>query len=1658
MSSIPTLVTHLRVLGTGDREGTGPCILLSTYRIPSNHYPSPSTVSIVNSSSNNSSSESTTSRSNNRTEIVFPDAKDTKIESVISRIPVTVMVDTRIDPTFIPIESIWYNCGECSCRVAQELHCKIHSTTSVVCCTSLSPSTLMGLPSLFFTMADSGTSQVQIIGPEYRIPTSSSSASSSEDGRILYPMYGSGMVGKSSSSNSRLSLPNNPTVLQEYIHGIQLYYTRKYPYITVHDTVVDNTITTTTVVPSEDILLDGSSSSSSIKIMSSINSSSSTMDETKRLLRTVTKIVYDSSSSNNNNSYSSNGISSDRYYMWNTNTVTKGTGIQIYQINFIVGVEDSNSSRTVTKDGIARSSTAYFERDDIMTKDTEINETKDTNEDNKGLSTINKAVKTKARSTRMVESPKYSKRSRLEKDSNRDTKRGNSEDDNGKNTGDSEDDNGKSIGDSDKAKQRNDWDDNNKYIGDSDNDHDKKNITDSSTSPSLSSSSCCTDDSFSSDDDNNDTADIIPASIIRMSNAAATNTVALSSNPSYILPYAVYLTRIRGPMVQASSVSSSSSTVSAATSIRMQDTFLLVLELPNRLLESSIASSSSNTRSATDIPLPSLEDMLRAVTKTLQRIFESLFGTSRHNTSTETSLPLLVLHFSSTLVTESIVYREWCNTVSRGDHYPTKRDICTVQHLFLQQRNRSLPSAVPEASTDNNNDTLATHFPASMKQIIQMNSVDPLFFPYGRSSKSTVVPLLSSSSSSSVPLSSDSSVPLSSSSSVPLSASSSFSSSSSMSTLVPLSSSSSVDSLISNSSYVTPMENIQIFPSMHRILHQPHQLSFTQINQSTQSLLDQCTTAPLIPSRSFSSSLVMDTNSSSTAASRKETVSTGLTQETINRQAAINLRKQLLQSSSTLVSTPKDRVMGSSLSSTVSVLSSEISDNTTAVEVSTSTVESRTVPDQGRTSNVNHPVVPSSDLSTSTATVSHHRVVPTIAMFNPISATTTNGSNDSTSATSAKVTGTRANGSNDSNSVSPSSSPSTVANVSNPTVPPLTASSSSSPSAAVILEPAVYLLGTGAAAPSKRRSCSAIYIQTGNENTVTLSSSDILYPNSGLLLDCGEGTYHKLDLLTFSSSVSSTVPVLSSSLYPLLSFTTDNRIASSSLSTASSSSSLSSVFSSYTFSPLLSLKRIWISHMHADHHSGLLAVLYHRMKEYTLVCELLTKAYSINTVLSWFPAVPLVEGPGLLATLLSTYNHICRLAAYSENWSTFSRVPSQFYRFQTAQPMYNNQNYPFTFTTEDTFLSPHGSVQPSVGGWSSLAAVPVQPLSVAGSSSTVILPIQPSGGGSSSIVALPVPSSFGVASSSLALPAPVLYSSSSSSSSSPALSVPFSSPSSSLALPIPSSSVLISSSSLPISSSSSPFSSLLPLPSQRYYLSFWLNIPMIHSKHAQGCILILTPRNISTVPSHLPIVSYLLVYSGDSRPNSMLIERTVQVSQQYSTYLRSILPVVPLSRLSVQILFIHEATFNDDRRNDAEKKRHSTIGEALTLGKLLSDRLATLPLGGVPWNPPFIILTHFSQRYPSVFGHTNGIVPNKEKMDRSMTTTVTAVEIPSRTIGAMEMPTHLLPVLYGIDLLRIPFVPILPFVSLAAVNTRINHLMNDSKGKEDEEDGQGGEG
>ncbi|EQC33229.1 hypothetical protein, variant [Saprolegnia diclina VS20] len=94
------------------------------------------------------------------------------------------------------------------------------------------------------------------------------------------------------------------------------------------------------------------------------------------------------------------------------------------------------------------------------------------------------------------------------------------------------------------------------------------------------------------------------------------------------------------------------------------------------------------------------------------------------------------------------------------------------------------------------------------------------------------------------------------------------------------------------------------------------------------------------------------------------------------------------------------------------------------------------------------------------------------------------------------------------------------------------------------------------------------------------------------------------------------------------------------------------------------------------------------------------------------------------------------------------------------------------------------------------------------------------------------------------------------------------------------------------------------------------SVPVQHCYDAYGLILVLADGT-------------KLVYSGDTRPCARLVSQGMHAD-----------------------VLIHEATFEDAMLDDAVKKKHSTVGEAIQVGHDMRARTT--------------LLTHFSQRYPSL--------------------------------------------------------------------------------------------
>jgi len=136
----------------------------------------------------------------------------------------------------------------------------------------------------------------------------------------------------------------------------------------------------------------------------------------------------------------------------------------------------------------------------------------------------------------------------------------------------------------------------------------------------------------------------------------------------------------------------------------------------------------------------------------------------------------------------------------------------------------------------------------------------------------------------------------------------------------------------------------------------------------------------------------------------------------------------------------------------------------------------------------------------------------------------------------------------------------------------------------------LIFLGTGAAAPSSLRSCSGVLVELGGDGGGGAPQA--------VLLDAGEGVLGRLRLAVAPRGGSGGGATASQPLPPALG------------------------------AALLALRGVWVSHMHADHHTGLQALIWAR------ACAAVAAAAG-----SGAPPPPplLVSGPPLLARLLATH-------------------------------------------------------------------------------------------------------------------------------------------------------------------------------------------------------------------------------------------------------------------------------------------------------------------------------------------------------------------------------------------------------------------------------------
>ncbi|KPA74680.1 hypothetical protein ABB37_09007 [Leptomonas pyrrhocoris] len=149
----------------------------------------------------------------------------------------------------------------------------------------------------------------------------------------------------------------------------------------------------------------------------------------------------------------------------------------------------------------------------------------------------------------------------------------------------------------------------------------------------------------------------------------------------------------------------------------------------------------------------------------------------------------------------------------------------------------------------------------------------------------------------------------------------------------------------------------------------------------------------------------------------------------------------------------------------------------------------------------------------------------------------------------------------------------------------------------------------------------------------------------------------------------------------------------------------------------------------------------------------------------------------------------------------------------------------------------------------------------------------------------------------------------------------------------------------------------------------------------------------------LPDTSRVFLFSGDTRPSPFLVERSrtfteaADTATTSTTRSRSTTSADPTAQPAVFIL-LHEATFGPGFEDEAVRKKHSTLPEALEVGAAVSAE--------------FIVLNHFSQRYPKLPGLSEAQLGGRstelvcQRRPRSSTATTLVLPPPSSSSSTVS--------------------------------------------------------
>ena len=132
----------------------------------------------------------------------------------------------------------------------------------------------------------------------------------------------------------------------------------------------------------------------------------------------------------------------------------------------------------------------------------------------------------------------------------------------------------------------------------------------------------------------------------------------------------------------------------------------------------------------------------------------------------------------------------------------------------------------------------------------------------------------------------------------------------------------------------------------------------------------------------------------------------------------------------------------------------------------------------------------------------------------------------------------------------------------------------------------------------------------------------------------------------------------------------------------------------------------------------------------------------------------------------------------------------------------------------------------------------------------------------------------------------------------------------------------------------------------------------------------------------------MIVYSGDGLPAEGVVE--------------SMIP----SDWEADVL-LNECTFSDERQDQAEAKSHCSLRDAVDMMKRVRAR--------------YLVLTHFSQRYPKSLSHDQGMRTGRQKGDQTTETTETTENVQQMEKDVCEIKDDEFSFFFAHDLMQIEF-------------------------------------